>query len=260
MTLPLMYHDIVATGSEDASGFPGRDAARYKLSPERFVSHIDAILAVAATSTAARPLTITFDDGGASATLAADLLEARGLRGWFFITADYIGRPGFVNRRALQDLHARGHIVGSHSCSHPLRIAQCSDGQLLDEWTRSRGELTEMLGDDVTTASVPGGDYSKRVAIAASAAGLTQLFTSEPSYALERVDGVAVRGRFVVRAGTTPATVAAVVAGARWPAARQRVSWNVRKALKRTAGASYLEVRRMLLRHGREVRWGDIKD
>jgi peptidoglycan/xylan/chitin deacetylase (PgdA/CDA1 family) len=255
-----MYHDIVATGSEDASGFPGRDAARYKVSPERFEAHLDAILAGRGNAASALPLTITFDDGGASATHAADLLEARGLRGWFFVTADYIGRSGFVDKRALQDLHARGHIIGSHSCSHPLRMAQCSDGQLLDEWARSRAELTGILGHDVTTASVPGGNYSKRVAVAAGAAGLTQLFTSEPSGAVAHVAGVEVLGRFVVRASASPETVAAVAAGARWPATRQRVSWNVRKALKRTAGSAYLEVRRMLLRHGREVSWGDLKD
>src|SRR5476649_2132938 len=39
----LMYHDIVAAGAEKTSGFPGRDAARYKVTPEAFVAHLDAI-------------------------------------------------------------------------------------------------------------------------------------------------------------------------------------------------------------------------
>ncbi|HEY2905369.1 MAG TPA: polysaccharide deacetylase family protein [Vicinamibacterales bacterium] len=260
MATNLMYHDIVAAGSEDTSGFPGRDAARYKVTPERFATHLDAVLDAAGSSGGALPLMITFDDGGVSATLAADLLEARGLRGWFFITADYIGRPGFVDKDALRDLHTRGHVVGSHSCSHPLRMARCSDNQLREEWTRSRSELAGILGVDVTAASVPGGDYSTRVALAAGAAGLTHLFTSEPSCTVARVGPVAVHGRFVVRAGTSSRTIAALAAGARWPAARQRVAWNLRKAVKRTAGSAYLEVRRMLLRHGHEVAWGDIKD
>ena len=29
----LMYHDVVAPGADDASGFPGRDAALYKVTP-----------------------------------------------------------------------------------------------------------------------------------------------------------------------------------------------------------------------------------
>ena len=35
----LMYHDIVADGMHDASGFPGRDAARYKITPAQFASY-----------------------------------------------------------------------------------------------------------------------------------------------------------------------------------------------------------------------------
>ena len=39
----LMYHDVVAAGAEDSSGFPGRDAALYKVTPEMFAAHLDAI-------------------------------------------------------------------------------------------------------------------------------------------------------------------------------------------------------------------------
>ena len=38
-----MYHDVVAAGDEDTSGFPGRDAALYKITPEAFAAHLDAI-------------------------------------------------------------------------------------------------------------------------------------------------------------------------------------------------------------------------
>jgi peptidoglycan/xylan/chitin deacetylase (PgdA/CDA1 family) len=260
MSVALMYHDLAALGAEDGTGFPGRDAARYKLTPERFESHVNAIVAAAGSPEDARAVAITFDDGGVSATLTADVLERHGLRGWFFITTGYIGQSGFVDTRALRDLHARGHVVGSHSCSHPLRMARCSDRQLEEEWTRSRGALIDILGDNVTSASVPGGDYSERVAMAAGAAGLTELFTSEPSRGVARVGSIAVRGRFVVRQGTAARTIAALAGGGRWPAARQRVGWNVRKVLKRTAGSTYLEMRRLLLRHGNNVRWGDLKD
>ena len=42
----LMYHDVVAAGDEDSSGFPGRDAALYKVTPETFAAHLDAIARV----------------------------------------------------------------------------------------------------------------------------------------------------------------------------------------------------------------------
>ena len=59
-----MYHDVVPAGLEDSSGFPGRDAALYKVTPDRLGAHLDAI-AGAGTSVA-----ITFDDGGVSVDAA----------------------------------------------------------------------------------------------------------------------------------------------------------------------------------------------
>src|SRR5690348_14175005 len=101
----LMYHDVVAAGDDDSSGFPGRDAGLYKIAPELFGAHLDALQRVRSSVIAvdspdgrdlprrrALPaLAITFDDGGASALVAADLLQARGFIGHFFITTNYIG-------------------------------------------------------------------------------------------------------------------------------------------------------------------------
>lgn len=254
-----MFHDLVPQGGEDASGFPGRDAARYKVTPEHFAAHVDAIVSVLGWATASASVVITFDDGGVSALRAADVLENRKLRGWFFVTTGYIGHRGFLDARDLRDLDARGHVVGSHSRSHPLRLAHCSSRQLSDEWAGSRDDLTDILGHSVLTASVPGGDYAERVAVAAGAAGFTTLFTSEPTRALAQAGAVTVHGRFVVRRGTKPRTVSALVAGAPWPAIRQLVGWNLRKGMKGVAGSAYLDLRRRLLRHGREVSWGDRK-
>src|SRR5476651_920421 len=101
----LMYHDVVADGMEDSSGFPGRDAARYKVTPARFESHLDAI----AGSVGAHRPAITFDDGGVSALGAADMLERYGLRGHFFVTVNYIGTRGFLDPAGIRELRNRGH-------------------------------------------------------------------------------------------------------------------------------------------------------
>ena len=134
--LALMYHDVTAPGREDASGCPGGEAARYKLSPTLFRSHLEAIRrsVPAGPVTAERlrshrddqelPLLLTFDDGGASGVAIADELEAFGWRGHLFVTAGYVDRPGFLNRPAIRELSERGHGIGSHSWSHPLRMAR----------------------------------------------------------------------------------------------------------------------------------------
>jgi peptidoglycan/xylan/chitin deacetylase (PgdA/CDA1 family) len=270
--IALMYHDVVAAGAEDTSGFPGRDAALYKVTPEQFAQHLDAIIdpgrpgGPAFPGRPARPAApappaavITFDDGGVSAMTAADILEQHGLRGQFFVTANYIGTRGFVSDREIRDLGRRGHVVGSHSCSHPLRMGHCPWQQLWEEWTRSCAVLGEILGSPVRTASVPGGDFSRQVAEAAAQAGITQLFTSEPTSQSRYAFGIQLTGRYTIQRWTTADTAAALAAGDWLPRARQTVLWNAKKVSKRLGGERYLQLRKLLLGHGDEVRWGDSR-
>jgi peptidoglycan/xylan/chitin deacetylase (PgdA/CDA1 family) len=258
MTSALMYHDVVPGGAEDTSGFPGRDAALYKVTPETFEAHLIKISECfpARPARSGHPV-ITFDDGGVSALVAADALERHGFVGHFFITVNYIGRPGFVDEQNICELRERGHVIGSHSCSHPLRMGHCSWAQLLEEWMRSRATLSNILGENVDVASVPGGDFAPRVAEAAARAGFTQLFTSEPTRASRRAFGLALRGRFTIQRWTTPETAASLAAGAWLPCARQAMVWNAKKISKRVGGERYLQLRKLLIGHGNEVRWGD---
>jgi peptidoglycan/xylan/chitin deacetylase (PgdA/CDA1 family) len=281
----LMYHDVVEAADADASGFPGRDAALYKVTPEQFDAHLTAIAAHLRGSGTAeavpcddgpppafsappdRPAppdlpdlpgpVITFDDGGVSAMRAADTLERHGFIGHFFVTVDYIGTRGFLAGNGIRALRARGHLIGSHSCSHPLRMGHCSRSQLLEEWTRSRALLTDILGEDVRVASVPGGDFAPRVATTAAAAGITQLFTSEPVRRPHRAFGLTLHGRYTIRRWTTAKTAAALANGAWLPCARQAIVWNGKKITKRVGGEGYLQIRKLLLGHGNEVQWGD---
>jgi peptidoglycan/xylan/chitin deacetylase (PgdA/CDA1 family) len=241
--LALMYHDIFEGGAADSSGFPGGAAASYKLEHEVFVSHLDAIRAVKSPL----PLYLTFDDGGSSAVSIADLLEARGFRGHFFVTTDYLGAATFMTRDDVRELAGRGHVIGSHSCSHPTRMAQCSREQLLDEWRRSLATLEDVTGARVDTASVPGGYYSREVAVAAAQAGVTRLFTSEPTTRSHQVLGCTVHGRYGIKAEHSPQYAAALASGALLPRTQQLLFWNTKKVGKILAGDLYLKLRRRLL-------------
>jgi peptidoglycan/xylan/chitin deacetylase (PgdA/CDA1 family) len=252
-----MYHDIVDAGAEDTSGFAGRDAARYKIAPELFEAHLDAIGQPPPGSARASTPVFTFDDGGISAMRAADSLETRGLTGHFFITANYIGTRGFVTRADLIELRRRGHGVGSHSCSHPLRMGHCAWPQLVQEWSDSRATLSDILGDDVQIASVPGGDFSPMVARGAAKAGYVKLFTSEPTRTEQQAFGLTLTGRFSIHRWTTARTAAALAAGRWQPCAAQAIVWNAKKLTKCLGGEHYLRLRRLLLRHGNDVQWGD---
>ena len=241
--IALMYHDVVAAGNEDQSGFPGPSAASYKVTPERFGQHLHAIHPEPSST----DLVITFDDGGASASEAADILEAHEMRGCFLVATNFIGTSGFVTGTVLRDLHERGHLIGSHSCSHPFRMGHCPRALLDNEWQRSCAVLADHLGESIHVASIPGGDYSPVVAEAAAEAGIKTLFTSEPTARAFRVGGTLVRGRFTIRSWTSARTAAALASGRPLAHASQALSWNVRKAIKEVGGNAYLEVRRRIM-------------
>lgn len=247
----LMYHDIVVPDQREAVGFPGPLAARYKLAPAAFEAHLDAL---AATGLAVGtldgdrpgpPLALTFDDGGASAMLAAEALERRAWRGHFFVTSGRIGTPGFLAPEELRELVARGHVVGSHSDTHPTYMGRLSVEALQEEWTRSRAVIAELLGAEPRTASVPGGYLSPTVIAGAAAAGYEVLFTSEPTARAGRLPraGLVVRGRYTIWA-TTPARVAAAYArGQRLECGRLWLEWNAKKLAKRASPAVYQRLR-----------------
>lgn len=254
----LEYHDVVPPGGFATSGFVGPAADSYKLETTAFDAHLGALDAVplAERSLASAPddgagrLLLTFDDAGASAlTEIAPRLERHGWRGHFFAATDWLGHPGFLDWHGVRDLHARGHLIGTHSVSHPLRLGALEPARILREWRESRDRLEQELGAPVHVGSVPGGLFRPRVARAAAAAGLQVLFTSDPTVRIRWFDGCAVVGRYTLRRGAPAGEARDLALGqgiARW---RQAVMWNSKAALKRAGGPLYLGLRRAL--------WGD---
>ncbi len=260
--IALMYHDVLADERSDASGFPGPGAARYKLRTDEFERQLDAIARARADDGAPRtvldllaarparrpPVLLTFDDGGASAAdEIAGRLERRGWRGHFFIPTDFLGRPTFLDGARVSELHRRGHVVGSHSASHPPRLSACTRAQMLDEWRRSVAVLSEWVGERVRVASVPEGYYSPLVAATAAEAGIDVLFTSAPTSRGRRASGCLVLGRHTIKRGMSPEVAAALAAGHFLPSLRQSLWWNAKEVVKRIGGAHYLRLRARLL-------------
>jgi peptidoglycan/xylan/chitin deacetylase (PgdA/CDA1 family) len=237
-----MYHDVVE-GSKDV----------YAVTPGNFCDQLDEI----GRAPGGRPAAvdelgdgdwmITFDDGFASALEAGEELARRSWRGHFFITTDFVGQPDFLDWDGVRAMAGMGHVIGSHSCSHPDRMAACTWSQLMDEWSGSAAILAGELGTPVTTASVPGGLYSRDVGRAAAAAGFTSLFTSLPSQRLRSIDGCRLIGRYAVRRDSSAGEVAGAAAGESLPWARQRAAWAMRGAVKSIVGQRYESMRRAVL-------------
>jgi peptidoglycan/xylan/chitin deacetylase (PgdA/CDA1 family) len=250
MTIALIYHDVVGRGERDRSGMPGPIAARYKLDPAQFEAHLAAVAAtgrsVGLLDRGPRPdVAFTFDDGGASATAAATMLEARGWRGHFYVTTDRIGTPGFLDEDGIRDLADRGHVVGSHSHTHPRYMGRLSVDELGFEWEHSRDVLARVLGAAPRTAAVPGGYLTPRVVDTAATTGYALLLTSEPSARAQRRSGIEYLGRYTIWDSTPPAAAAAYARGAVFPRARLWTEWQAKKAAKRGAPGAYRALQRL---------------
>ncbi len=244
--ITLGYHDIVDQGS--ASEHVERVApSRYTLSRDVFGRHLEAFrkygveLSTVGGDAPSRVL-VTFDDGAIGGyRCAAPQLEDFGWRGHFFITTDWIGRDGFMNGAQICELRRRGHVIGSHTVSHPSRMSRLPWDELLRQWKVSRAILSDLLGEEVNTASVSDGYYSANVGRAAAAAGLKFLFNSEPTTEVGSVEGCSILGRYSILSDTPVEEAAGLAAGKLGPRLRQAVF------LKAVAGESYLTLRRMIL-------------
>ncbi|MEZ4417535.1 MAG: polysaccharide deacetylase family protein [Gemmatimonadota bacterium] len=258
----LLYHDVVQPGEQASSGFVSPAADAYKIEAPVFLRHLAAIAETgcgpalgvvdALRASTTDPWLFTVDDGGVtSATEIAPALERRGWVGHFFITTGQIGAAGFVSERQLRELDRAGHVVGSHTESHPARMSRVPYPRLVEEWTRSREALERVLEKSVVVASVPGGHYSRTVARAAFEAGYRILFTSEPQRRVEQVEGCTVLGRFCVKRGTPDDEVVGLVEGRGSHRRRHWVQWNTKKVAKVVGGPLYLWLQSVLAARSR---------
>lgn len=208
------YHDV--TDAPESTGFQRPGALPYRLDVAAFREHLDAIargpcvpelVDDVALRRPGRHLLLTFDDGGVSALSICDLLEERGWRGHFFVVTARIGSPRFLSAAEIREVRRRGHLVGSHSHTHPDIFRELSRDAMATEWRTSCARLGDILGEPCVAASVPGGDSSGLVLRTAAEAGIRFLFTSEPQLVPRRVRGCWALGRYCVKARTRPALV-----------------------------------------------------
>lgn len=246
----LLFHDVYRHSVRE-SGFTGAGADRYKLSVENFRAQISSVHAmrkdspklVNSLSVDGRrllPFAISVDDGGLSYhAIVAPHLEQLGWFGHCLITTGQIGQPGFLHKHHIRELHAAGHLIGTHTVTHPAAFGDCRWDKQVMEWSRSRLELEDIIGDKVSVGSVPGGAYTRNAALSAREAGLDILMTSEPVTWAHEVNGCRVFGRFTVRRNSPPDLAGKLVGLERSRRNRQWVAWNTKKQMKKVLGRSY---------------------
>lgn len=249
----LMYHEI--TDDPTTSGFQRAGALPYTFGTRAFARHLDAIAASPmrpelvtgidlGRKSRARHLVLTFDDGGASALYAAEQLAKRGWKAHFFIVTARLGERTFLKPADVRTLRSAGHVIGTHSHTHPDIFSRLSPSLMASEWGVSRAILESLLGEPCIAASVPGGDISRAVLESAGGAGIRYLFTSEPLLAPERVGETWILGRVSLKSSMSAATITELVAFRGWHRAKflRRLKVMAR-TLSPTLYAQYVRLR-----------------
>src|SRR5450631_2232578 len=89
-------------------------------------------------------VTTSWDDGHPLDLRVAELLEAHGLRGTFYVPLEYAGWPRLTPSQ-MRGMQAAGMEIGSHTVSHP-RFTRLPDDSARRELEDSRDGLEQILG------------------------------------------------------------------------------------------------------------------
>ena len=256
----LCYHDIFDKDNDlDSSGIKGKGANIYKLHQAKFHKQIKllnvlkeievvSILDTSSKVKVNRKVILTFDDGGISAyTKIFPILENAGMVGHFFIIGDRVGKEGFVNESQIREMRNHGHIIGTHSFSHPKRISSLSIKTIKNEWEKGIQTLEDVLGERISVASIPNGYSSKQVLECASNAGISHIFNSNPMIKIKKYKNCVVIGRYPVQNQHDENYVASIVNRKLTTICRHSAEWRIKSIIRSIGGESYLKIREKLL-------------
>ncbi len=193
----LMYHGL-HSGPQD----PGVYDAVYSLDPRKFAEQLDWLAANGyrtirlrdldppqQNSGSVRRVVITFDDGDISnLQVALPALTRRGMVAEFFVTADFVGRPGRLAPQDLRTLAEAGMSVQAHGCSHRF-LDDLSVEEVERELGDSKRRLETILEQPVTGLALPGGRGGERERALALGMGYVDVLGSVPGHNRRRSPG-----------------------------------------------------------------------
>lgn len=245
-----MYHDVYHNTASE-SGFQNIGAIPYKLKSADFEQQIDKIANYCESSfTDKTQIALTFDDGGESFhSIIAPILEKNGFKGYFFITTSLIGTPGFLSKDQIIDLHLRGHIIGTHSHTHPKNISELAVVDLGKEWSFSVEILNKILSAKIKTASIPGGFYSEQSRIALKQNGIEMIFTSFPTNKIiHKSNDQYIIGRFAIKAGTNNDNFVKLIKNYHMIRFCKYIQWMGLALTRLVLGNDYYRIREILIK------------
>jgi peptidoglycan/xylan/chitin deacetylase (PgdA/CDA1 family) len=181
----LMYHELEVDGRPLCQSEQGY--VRYVVHESAFRNQMNwlqssGMRGISVSNALSSPppdnIVITFDDGcETDLIIAAPVLSKLGFGATFYITIDFLGRPGFMIPRQVRELSDAGFEIGCHSMTHAY-LTDLNPEQLQREIGEAKGRLEEMIDRPVHHFSCPGGRWNPTVAEVARRAGYHSVTTS----------------------------------------------------------------------------------
>ena len=188
----LMFHDVKINPS------------RWNTTPERFVE----IMEIIAAHPNKDKVVITVDDAGkGNHQFMLPVFKNLGLKVYIFVPTCFISkgseRSSYMTAAQIKEFADDGHIVGSHSHTHPENISLLSRNEIIDEWKKSKEILENITEKKVVSGSIPGGFYSHSQLHIMKDLGYKEIFNSIPTFKEKNLDNVKLAGRFSIENHTT---------------------------------------------------------
>jgi peptidoglycan/xylan/chitin deacetylase (PgdA/CDA1 family) len=243
-----MYHDVFDYSSTE-SGFQNVGAIKYKLSKQSFEEQIKTIAGYCEEQLINKEdIYLTFDDGGESfLTIIAPVLERYGLKGFFFISTQFIGHAGFLSAQEIIELDKRGHFIGVHSHSHPQNISLLDLDEIKYEWCHSLNILKGIISKSVQYASIPNGFFSKDSLLILRECGVKIIFSSEPKSSYKDHNGLKLIGRYTVTREMKTKDVLKLLKPYSFIKMKQFIKWRILKLVKIILGKFYFNIRTLIM-------------
>jgi peptidoglycan/xylan/chitin deacetylase (PgdA/CDA1 family) len=189
---------------------------------------------------------LTFDDGFATDfEVVYPLLLSRGLRGTFFVTANHVGRDGYVTAPQLREMAAAGMEIGSHGLTHRYLpgMPRC---EVVREIQESKIKIEQMIGADVTGYAPVGGHFRRWMVDAAVRAGYRVFATMIPGRATNGREFLLLRRNYV-RPHHNARDIASLVRGQQGVLLRSRLRYSLLKLPKDILGLPKYDLLKNLL-------------
>ncbi len=185
-----------------------------------------------------KTVVITFDDGHDSDfEIALAALRKYHFKANFFVTTDWIGKPGYMKQNQIVELKKQGMSIQSHARTHSF-LDEMGTEEIYHELRDSKKILQEIIGEKVSFVSLPGGRYDKNVLDCAKRLNYFGVFSSNP-YSVKKVDGIYLIGRTMVKEVGNGNDFAKLVMPNIARKTQAKLVYRVKDILKRTLGSHF---------------------